>query len=91
MTAPVPHVPADPGVHISSSQMYQEVRSLHDAVSRVEAKFDQIRDDGRAVAAELQDHEARLRRLEAARWPLPTPAALTGVAGAATAVVALLR
>ena len=32
--------PPDPGVFISSAQMYQEVRSLHDAVSRVEAKLD---------------------------------------------------
>ena len=83
--------PSDPGVYISPAQMYTEVRSLHDAVSRVEAKLDQIRDDGRAVATELQDHESRLRRLEAARWPLPTIGALAGVAGTVTAVVALLQ
>jgi hypothetical protein len=84
-------VPADPGVYISSSQMYQEVRSLHDAVSRVEAKLDQIRDDGRAVASSLQDHELRIRSLERARWPLPTIGALAGVLGAVTAGIALVQ
>ncbi len=37
--------------------MYQEVRSMHDAVSRVESKLDQIRDDSKAFQMELQDHE----------------------------------
>lgn len=81
----------DPGVYISPSQMYAEVRSLHDAVSRVEAKLDQIRDDGKAVTSELQDHESRIRRLEAARWPLPTIGALAGMAGVGTALVALFQ
>ena len=73
--------PPDPGVFISSAQMYQEVRSLHDAVSRVEAKLDGIRDDTKAQAATAQDHEARIRRLEAARWPLPSLGALCGIGG----------
>lgn len=34
-------------------------------------------------------NEARLSGLETRRWPLPTIGAVTGVAGAATAVVAL--
>lgn len=83
--------PADPGVYISPSQMYAEVRSLHDAVSRVEAKLDQIRDDGKAVNGELQDHEARIRRLEAARWPLPTLGALAGLGGTTVALIALFQ
>ncbi|MFF7575832.1 hypothetical protein ACFZBE_12695 [Streptomyces sp. NPDC008061] len=37
---------------------------------------------------ELQDHVAALER---GRWPLPAIAAVTGVAGAATGIVALLR
>lgn len=81
----------DPGVYISPAQMYAEVRSLHDAVSRVEAKLDQIRDDGKAVSSELHDHEARIRRLEAARWPLPTVGALAGLAGTGVALLALFR
>ncbi|MEU8831771.1 MULTISPECIES: hypothetical protein [unclassified Streptomyces] len=37
---------------------------------------------------ELQD---RVAALERGRWPLPAIAAVTGVAGAATGIVALLR
>lgn len=81
----------DPGVYISSAQMYQEMRALHDAVTRVETKLDGLRDDNAAVREDLADHEMRLRALERGRWPLPTVAALAGVAGAATGVMALLR
>lgn len=83
--------PQDPGVYISPAQMYQEMRSLHDTVSRVEIKLDGIRDDNKVLTDELADHEARLRRLEGARWPLPTVGALAGVAGAAAGLYALFQ
>lgn len=73
----------DPGVYISSSQMYQEMRALHDAVTRVETKLDGLRDDNAAVREDLSDHETRLRALERGRWPLPSVAALVGVSGLA--------
>jgi hypothetical protein len=81
--------PQDPGVYISSSQMYQEMRSLHDAVSRVETKLDGLRDGYVEVRKDVADHETRLRSLERARWPLPTIGALAGVAGAVAGVIAL--
>lgn len=83
--------PQDPGVYISSSQMYQEMRSLHDAVGRVETKLDGLRDGYTEVRADVSDHEARLRSLERSRWPLPTIGALAGVGGAIAAAVALLQ
>lgn len=83
--------PQDPGVYISSSQMYQEMRSPHDAVSRVETKVDGLRDNYAEVTKGVADHETRLRTLERARWPLPTIGVLAGVAGTATGVLALLR
>ncbi|MFJ5259080.1 hypothetical protein ACIQAC_01215 [Streptomyces sp. NPDC088387] len=95
MTAP------DPGVYISSAQMYQEMRSLHDAVTRVDSKLEAL--TGQAV--QINDHENRLRVLESApktvdieprvaslergRWPMPTIGVLAGVAGAATGAIAL--
>lgn len=81
----------DPGVYISPAQMYQEMRSLHDALTRIDAKLDALRDDNTSVREDLADHESRLRSLERGRWPLPTVAALAGTAGAATGLIALLR
>jgi hypothetical protein len=78
--------PHDPGVYISSAQMYQEMRSLHDAVTRVDSKLDGLS----GQAANIQDHETRIRALERGRWPLPTIATLAGVAGAVTGAVSLL-
>lgn len=75
----------DPGVYISSAQMYQEMRSLHDAVTRMDTKLDGLA----GQSTQIQDHETRLRALERSRWPLPTIGVLAGVAGAATGAAAL--
>ncbi|MEQ4610338.1 hypothetical protein ABMX48_29570 [Streptomyces cavourensis] len=83
--------PQDPGVYISPAQMYQEVRALAQAVGRIESKIDGILDETKDIRSDLGDHEVRLRALERARWPLPTIAALAGVAGTATGLLALLR
>lgn len=83
--------PQDPGVYISPAQMYQEVRGLAQAVGRIESKIDGILDETKDIRSDLGDHEQRLRTLERARWPLPTIAALAGVAGTATGLLALLR
>lgn len=40
---------------------------------------------------DIGELETRVTALERARWPLPTIGALTGVAGAVTAVLALIR
>lgn len=78
-------------MYISPAQMYQEVRSLAQAVGRIESKIDGILDETKDIRTDLGDHEQRLRTLERARWPLPTIGALTGVAGAAAGVLALIR
>lgn len=86
-----PQPPADPGVYISSSQMYQEVRGLATTMTRVENKLDSLCDDTRDLRVALADHETRLRNLERSKWPLPAVGALTGIAGAVAAAVALLQ
>ncbi|MFE7624614.1 hypothetical protein [Streptomyces sp. NPDC057509] len=83
--------PQDPGVYIPPGQMYQELRSLSDGMVRVETKLDSIGQGLTDLGTDVADHEARLRSLERGRWPLPTIAALAGVAGTATGVLALLR
>lgn len=99
--------PPDAGVYISNGQTYQEVRDLARTVDRIELKLDEVLNETKDIRSDVADHEARLRTLEAlpkgdaldgrvttlerARWPLPSIGILTGVAGAATGVLALLR
>ncbi|MFM9602669.1 hypothetical protein [Streptomyces turgidiscabies] len=84
MTTPDPA-----GVYISSAQMYQELRSLSDGLTRVETKLDGIGQGLTDVGKDVADHETRLRTLERARWPLPTIGVLAGLVGAATGAIAL--
>lgn len=84
MTTPDPA-----GVYISSAQMYQELRSLSDGLTRVETKLDGIGQGLTDLGKDVADHETRLRTLERARWPLPTIGVLAGLAGAATGAIAL--
>lgn len=71
----------DPGVYIPPAQMYQELRSLSDGLTRVETKLDGIAQGLTEVGKDVTDHEMRLRTLERSRWPLPSIGALCGVAG----------
>ncbi|MFD3929523.1 hypothetical protein [Streptomyces sp. NPDC058614] len=80
---------SDPGVYISTAQMYQEVRDLAQTVGRIESKVDGFLDETKDIRGDLQDHELRIRTLERARWPMPTIGVLAGVAGAATGAIAL--
>lgn len=79
-TAPIP----DGSVVITPTQMYAEVREIHEMVRAVSSKIDAmpVADHART----LDDHEARIRTLERARWPLPSLAAVTGVGALAVAV-----
>jgi hypothetical protein len=86
VTAPIP----DPGVYISPAQTHAEVRRIADGQIRMESKLDAILGDQRDHRESLTDHEARIRRLEAGRWPLPTLAALSGLAAVGIALVPLL-
>ncbi|MGV9271338.1 hypothetical protein ACWDRR_42625 [Kitasatospora sp. NPDC003701] len=87
MTGPAP----DTGIVITAAQMYEEVRRVGDGLIRLEAKLDALGAADRDVDTRLADHESRLRRLEAGRWPLPTIGVLGGLAGTVVAVIALLR
>ena len=69
----------DPGVFISSAQMYTELRSLSDGLTRVETKLDGIGQGLNDLGKDVADHETRIRALERGRWPLPSLAAVLGV------------
>lgn len=74
-------------------------REIYDAVVRLTGRMDVLIEQHNAQAQDLRDHEiradtrhndheARLRSLEKARWPLPSLAAVMAVA---SLVVAILK
>lgn len=79
----------DPGIYISPSQMYDEVKTLTQTVSRIESKVDGFITEAKDIRADVADHETRIRALEGARWPLPAFGALTGLGGAIAGVIAI--
>jgi hypothetical protein len=81
---------ADPGVYISPAQTHAEVRRIADGQIRMEAKLDAILGDQRDHRDSLTDHESRIRRLEAARWPLPTLGILVAVGALAISAIPLI-
>ncbi|GAA4663312.1 hypothetical protein [Streptomyces youssoufiensis] len=82
-----PHAPVPDGsVIITPTEVYAEVRATHDEVKAVSAKLDALPE----LAGKLADHEDRLRVLERARWPLPSLAAVTGLAGLAVGLYGLI-
>ncbi|SDJ74296.1 hypothetical protein [Streptomyces indicus] len=71
-----------PVVTITAAEMYGELRGVRESVSRIEGKLDGLA----GINEQLDDHEERLRRLEANRWPWQIIVALaTAVAAFATA------
>lgn len=79
--------PADPGVYISSAQMYQEMRSLHDVVTRVETKLDAFTTQAQNLTTDIADHESRLRVLEKTVW---RAAGMATIVGAGVGIAASL-
>ncbi|MER7174188.1 hypothetical protein [Streptomyces mesophilus] len=67
-----------PVVTITAAEMYGELRGLRESVSRIEGKLDGIA----AITDQLDDHEERIRRLEANRWPWQIIAALAAAVAA---------
>ncbi|MEU9047513.1 MULTISPECIES: hypothetical protein [unclassified Kitasatospora] len=66
-------------VSIGAREIYDEVIGLRSEVRSIGQQAEGVRE-------ELDDHEARLRALEAWKYALPV-AALTGVGGALVAIV----
>jgi hypothetical protein len=54
-------------------------REVYDAVVRLTGRVDVLIAQQQAAAADLQDHETRLRSLERARWPLPSASLLVAI------------
>jgi len=65
-------------------------REVYDAVMRLTALVDRLSGQHTDAEGDLRDHEARIRALERGRWPLPSLAALCGLAALVVSVLALL-
>jgi hypothetical protein len=63
-------------------------REIYDAVVRLTGRVDVLIEQQSTTRAEVSDHEGRLRALERARWPLPSLAALLGLASLGVAIFA---
>ena len=69
--------PEQPAIRISLEQFYQEVRALHDSMSRIESKLDSLAGleprirvlEELKLKETLKDHEDRLRESESRRLP----------------------
>ncbi|MEV8324497.1 hypothetical protein [Kitasatospora sp. NPDC056731] len=83
--------PPDLGVVVSPAKMYEEVRRIGDGLIRLESKLDALAADRTDVDTRLADHEARLRHLEANRWPLPTISAVGAIIAVVASVAPLIH
>lgn len=62
------------------------IREIYDAVIRLTSRVDAALDHSEHTTEKVQDHEQRLRALEALRWPIPTAAVLIALISLAVAV-----
>lgn len=66
------------------------LKEVYDAVLRLQAIVERQTSQQDAHAADLLDHETRLRSLERGRWPLPTVIALLAAGSLVVAIIALV-
>ena len=79
------HPPSDP-----LGPVVIGAREVYDAVMRLTALVDRLAGQHTDAESDLRDHEARIRALERGRWPLPSLAALCGLAALVVSVLALV-
>lgn len=66
------------------------LKEVYDAVLRLQAIVERQTGQQDEHAADLKDHETRIRGLERGRWPLSTITALAAVGALVVAIVALI-
>ncbi|GAA3441074.1 hypothetical protein [Planomonospora venezuelensis] len=70
-------------VTIGAREIYDELQKVGGKVDGVSVKVD-------GIVSDVADHEARIRSLERNRWPLPSLAALFGLASLIVAILSLV-
>lgn len=81
MTMPGPDPLGDPlAVRITG-------REIYDAVVRLTGRVDVLIEQQTAIRQDVQDHEQRLRAVEARLWPLPAASLLVALTALAVGVI----
>ena len=78
-------------VHIGAREIYDQLLATDRKVDGIRSEVAQVASAHGELAADMNDHEARLRVLERSRWPLPSLAALVAIASAVLALISLIR
>lgn len=65
-------------------------KEIYDAVVRLTGRMDVLIAQNEDLKKDMQDHETRIRHLERNRWPLPSIAAICGVAALLVSIFKLL-
>ena len=74
VTIPIP----DGSVIVTPAQMFAEMRDMHDEIKSLRSEVSPVLTD---IRSDVQDHEGRLRVLEANRWKQ------AGIVGAVSALM----
>ncbi|WP_326813920.1 hypothetical protein [Streptomyces sp. NBC_01763] len=75
-------------VAVELAEMRGEIRT---GFAELNGRLDLTLQRTETAESDIDELQDRVAALERGRWPLPAIAAVTGVAGAATGIVALLR
>ncbi|WP_406425839.1 hypothetical protein [Streptomyces sp. NBC_01589] len=75
-------------VAVELAEMRGEIRT---GFAELNGRLDLTLQRTESAESDIDELQDRVAALERGRWPLPAIAAVTGVAGAATGIVALLR
>lgn len=88
--SPLPNTPLGP-VQIGAREIYDQLLRTDRKVDGIGGQVERVVAAQSELMQDLADHEARLRSLERARWPLPSLAALVSLVSVVLAVLAFMQ
>jgi hypothetical protein len=75
---------------VTARDVYGKVVEVGERLALVDGKVDRIDDKVSGVVTRVDDHEERIRKLEAQRWPHRNLTMLIAAAGLIVAIAALM-
>lgn len=78
-------------VTIGAREIYDELKTVGGQLDRLGGKVDAVAGAHEDIRSDLLDHETRIRTLERGRWPLPSMAALLGLASLILALITFTK
>jgi hypothetical protein len=77
----------EPSIHIGMSRIYEELMAIQSAVTKMSCDLGALR---QTAFEHREDHESRLRALEANRWPWKLIGGVVAVAALVVSILAVL-